>query len=461
MPIFYPPASCGSLCGAFGPSKFVNLSEGDRTSRIHKEIYYHVGVKLKLLGNDNKSAPASFSVTYARGPLNGGNLLSAASCTQHFRRSYRLNHHLPKEYIYRLSMLKHQLECVYLNDLYAHMCENLLENHESGQKDAEITTGEENPEFSCYTEKEADENPLTCWTQEEEKEAPHYTSSGSSLGERSFSRLNSLLEDMEEENLEEGPGEISPKLFRGESECTLETTSFSRLHSLLEELHDETSEEESFEEMLDGVSEVKSNSLVEKTNFSLLQMSPEEREVETNDEQTTNEVSFKLTEQKTLEVVDDENKGQSNFIGISQNPSQIAAVSTTSTFDPVRIIDMKTQNEYFPQIIDKEEVDISNLLLHREGFSDENSAHSFSKNSFGEEFRDEAEQDMSGTNTLEEMVPMSVTAGEAKLSISTHHCNIQSQKINFDINDSTGSISSRQWCKIIPFSIEEKVCFCI
>jgi hypothetical protein len=450
--MFYPPVSCGLLCGALGPSRFVNCSGGDKISKIHKEIYYHVGVKLKLLGHENKSTPASFSVTYARGPLDEGSLLSAASCTQHFRKSYRLNHHLPKEYIYRLSMLKHQLECVYLNDLYAQMCENLLENHETGLNDTGKSISEEGNDYMFQKEHEAEESTTTFWNQDED-EAPHYTSSGSSLG---FSRRNSLLEEMDGENCEEKASHILQKLVRVESNCSYGSSSFSRLHSLLEEFQDETSEEESNEEILDAVLSSKTGTPAEITSFSNILSSLEELDVTITDSEITREAPLEFVEEAELVTEEKLNDRQSNgfFEGNGALASPGIFVPTQYAMESnfyVSTINHVQFEDALPMIRD-EETDTINFLFHREGLIEENTTLSVSNCSSGAECRDEAEEEMPAVNTL------MAAADVANHPVSIHHYAIQSEKIDFDI---TETISSRQWCKMIPFALEEKVCFCI
>jgi hypothetical protein len=462
--MFYPPVSCGLLCGALGPSKLVNFSAGDKVSKLHKEIYYHVGVKLKLLGHENKSTPASFSVTYARGPMDEGSLLSAASCTQHFRKSYRLNHHLPKEYIHRLSMLKHQLECVYLNDLYAQMCDNLLENHEVGTKDTEKITCEEDTDFMFQKEQQeydAEESAIKCWNEDEDG-APHYTSSGSSLG---FSRRNSLLEEeTEEEMCVEKTTQLLQKLVRVDSVRSYGSSGFSRLHSLLEEFQDDTTEEDSNEETFDVALSSKPGASVEKTSFSKTSSSLEERDAAIAESEVTREASspWELDEDAELVIRDNVNDQQSNGLLEEQE-----SLSSSDTFFPLQ--QAMDSNIYVSTIthvqfedplpmISNEQADKTNFLLHREGQIEESTPLSVSSCTAGAECRDEAEEDTHVADALEKNTLRSAAADIANHTIPIQHYAIQSEKVDFGINE---TIPSRQWCKMFPYALEEKVCFCI
>jgi len=208
VPMFYPPASCGLLCGALGSRKLVDSSEHSESNKIHKEIYYHVGVKLKLFDVDNASA-SPYKIKYSKGPSNDGWLTNVTSFTEHFRKRYRLHHHLPKEYIYRLSMVKHELECVYLNDLYESICESQQANRsdeqefEHGDVQMEFVEESVNAEFVFDEEDESDQSVTETLGDGEEK-AIDCAFIGPSTGERCFLRLRSILETFEDENVEEG-----------------------------------------------------------------------------------------------------------------------------------------------------------------------------------------------------------------------------------------------------------------
>lgn len=461
--MFYPPVSCGFLCGALGPSKLVNFNAGDKVSKLHKEIYYHVGVKLKLLGHENKSTPASFSVTYARGPMDEGSLLSAASCTQHFKKSYRLNHHLPKEYIHRLSMLKHQLECVYLNDLYAQMCDNLLENHEVGLKDTEKLTCEGDTGFIYQKEQKeytAEESTISCWNEDEDG-APHYTSSGSSLG---FSRRNSLLEEeMEEENCVEKTNQLLGKLVRVDSARSYGSSSFSRLHSLLEEFQDETSEEDSNEEFFDVALSSKPGTPGEITSFSNTSSSLEERDAAIAGSEVTREAPSPWGSEEDAELVMGDNVNDRRSNGLLKDQETLTSSDTLFPLQHamesniyVSTINHVQFEDALP-MIRNEEADKINFLFHREGLIEENTPLSVSNYTAGVECRDESEEDTVVADVLE-TTQRSVAADVADHPILMHRYAIQSEKVDFGINE---TISSRQWCKMIPFALEEKVCFCI
>jgi len=131
------------------------------------------------------------------------------SFAEHFRKRYRLHHHLPKEYIYRLSMVKHELECVYLNDLYESICEsrqaNRSDEHEFEHGDVQTEFVEESlkTEFGFDEEDQSDQS-VTEILGDGEVKAFNGAFNGPSTGERCFLRLRSILETFEEENAEEG-----------------------------------------------------------------------------------------------------------------------------------------------------------------------------------------------------------------------------------------------------------------
>jgi hypothetical protein len=232
------------------------------------------------------------------------------------------------------------------------------------------------------------------------------------------------------------------------------------LHSLLEEFQDETSEEESNEEILDAVSSSKTGTPAEITSFSNILSSLEERNVTITDSEITREAPLELAEEAELVTEEKINDRQSNgfFEGNGALaspgifiPTQYAIESNVTTINHVQFEDALL-------MISNEEADTINFLFHREGLSEDNTALSVSNCSSGPECRDEAEEDTPAVNTSEATTLRPVAADVANHPISVHHYAIQSEKIDFDI---TETISSRQWCKMIPFALEEKVCFCI
>ena len=58
-----PPASTMTTLAAFSPAALLySLARKDGT---HNEIYYHVGVKLKLFGEE-EAPPSPFKISYSR-----------------------------------------------------------------------------------------------------------------------------------------------------------------------------------------------------------------------------------------------------------------------------------------------------------------------------------------------------------------------------------------------------------
>ena len=104
-----PPASTGTLLRALSPAALLySAFIGDGS---HTEIYYHVGVKLKLFGEDEASTSGPFKITYSRGQWNQDLFVPAAAAC--------VSHHYGREYSVRLLKAKNKLEAMNLNDLYA------------------------------------------------------------------------------------------------------------------------------------------------------------------------------------------------------------------------------------------------------------------------------------------------------------------------------------------------------
>lgn len=103
-----PPASTMTTLAAFSPAALLySLARKDGT---HNEIYYHVGVKLKLFGEED-APPSPFKISYSRGDWKQD--MFSISAARY------VTHHYCKEYYVRLTKLKAQLEKMYLNDVYA------------------------------------------------------------------------------------------------------------------------------------------------------------------------------------------------------------------------------------------------------------------------------------------------------------------------------------------------------
>jgi len=103
-----PPASTLTTLAAFSPAALIySLYKNDGK---HSEVYYHVGVKLKLFGEEEASK-SPFKISYSRGDWKQDlfNLSAARYVT----------HHYCKEYSVRIKKLQPILEKLHLNEVYA------------------------------------------------------------------------------------------------------------------------------------------------------------------------------------------------------------------------------------------------------------------------------------------------------------------------------------------------------